>query len=305
MKPSRHAGSVPEPDRAEQARRRVLALHRLAERDEALDVLGRRQHRVPGAVVLVADLVEGARVAARHEQAHELAGLVQRAVAAAVDHVVERVERVQRLAADRAEEREVRLDARAPAPVVPLLHVLVGGPHRRPAEVVREVAAGEAQQARPALDHVLAGRPGQPGGRHPGGEVAAEHAARVDRAQHPPGVDREARAGREGRGRAGGRGTRRARAPAAGGEGESERKGERRGEATGHAREHRRRGPCLRMGRTHHGGTRRDCEPLVRLGSQTTAGSSGVPVHLGPRFSQPFSVTTTVSSWRMPSSPGM
>jgi hypothetical protein len=35
----------------------------------------------------------------------------------------------------------------------------------------------------------------------------------------------------------------------------------------------------------------------------TTAGSSGVPDHLGARFSQPFSVTTTMSSWRTPSSP--
>jgi len=35
------------------------------------------------------------------------------------------------------------------------------------------------------------------------------------------------------------------------------------------------------------------------------AGSSGVPDHFGARFSQPFSVTTTVSSWRMPSPPGM
>ena len=38
--------------------------------------------------------------------------------------------------------------------------------------------------------------------------------------------------------------------------------------------------------------------------SYTTAGSSGVPDHLGARFSQPFSVTATVSSRRMPNSPG-
>ncbi len=35
----------------------------------------------------------------------------------------------------------------------------------------------------------------------------------------------------------------------------------------------------------------------------STAGSSGVPDHLGARFSQPFSVTATVSSCLMPSSP--
>jgi hypothetical protein len=34
-----------------------------------------------------------------------------------------------------------------------------------------------------------------------------------------------------------------------------------------------------------------------------TAGSSGVPDHFGQRFSQPASVTATVSSWRIPSSP--
>jgi hypothetical protein len=39
-------------------------------------------------------------------------------------------------------------------------------------------------------------------------------------------------------------------------------------------------------------------------GPQTTAGSSEVPDHFGARFSQPASVTTTVSSWRIPSSPG-
>jgi tetratricopeptide (TPR) repeat protein len=38
---------------------------------------------------------------------------------------------------------------------------------------------------------------------------------------------------------------------------------------------------------------------------QTTAGSSGEPVHLSDRLSQPSAVTTTQSSWRMPSSPGM
>ena len=42
-----------------------------------------------------------------------------------------------------------------------------------------------------------------------------------------------------------------------------------------------------------------------RGSSYTTAGSSGVPDHFGARFSQPFSVTTTVSSCRIPSSPGM
>jgi hypothetical protein len=37
----------------------------------------------------------------------------------------------------------------------------------------------------------------------------------------------------------------------------------------------------------------------------TTAGSSGLPDHFGARFSQPSAVTTTVSSWRIPNSPGM
>ncbi len=37
--------------------------------------------------------------------------------------------------------------------------------------------------------------------------------------------------------------------------------------------------------------------------AHTAAGSSGVPDHLGARFSQPDSVTATVSSWRMPNSP--
>jgi len=35
----------------------------------------------------------------------------------------------------------------------------------------------------------------------------------------------------------------------------------------------------------------------------TTAGSSGLPDHLEASFSQPVSVTATVSSWRIPSSP--
>jgi len=37
--------------------------------------------------------------------------------------------------------------------------------------------------------------------------------------------------------------------------------------------------------------------------AHTTAGCSGAPLHVGPRFSQPSSVTATVSSCRMPSSP--
>ena len=41
------------------------------------------------------------------------------------------------------------------------------------------------------------------------------------------------------------------------------------------------------------------------LTPHTTAGSSGVPDHFGARFSQPSFVTATVSSWRMPISPGM
>jgi hypothetical protein len=40
-------------------------------------------------------------------------------------------------------------------------------------------------------------------------------------------------------------------------------------------------------------------------GPKTVKVESGVPDHLGARFSQPFSVTATVSSCRMPSSPGM
>jgi len=43
---------------------------------------------------------------------------------------------------------------------------------------------------------------------------------------------------------------------------------------------------------------------LVKPVAYTTAGSSGVPLHFGARFSHPDSVTATVSSWRMPSSPG-
>jgi hypothetical protein len=42
---------------------------------------------------------------------------------------------------------------------------------------------------------------------------------------------------------------------------------------------------------------------VLRVG-QTQAGCSGVPVQLGPRFSQPSAVTATVSSCRIPSSPG-
>ena len=37
--------------------------------------------------------------------------------------------------------------------------------------------------------------------------------------------------------------------------------------------------------------------------AHTTAGSSGVPDHVGARFSQPSGVTATVSSWRIPNSP--
>jgi len=39
---------------------------------------------------------------------------------------------------------------------------------------------------------------------------------------------------------------------------------------------------------------------ILHTGGYTTAGSSGVPDHFGARFSQPFSVTATVSSRRIP-----
>jgi hypothetical protein len=59
----------------------------------------------------------------------------------------------------------------------------------------------------------------------------------------------------------------------------------------------------LRVGDASHAAPRDRLVARPASGSHTTAGSSGVPDHLGARFSQPFSVTATVSSWRMPSSP--
>jgi hypothetical protein len=52
-------------------------------------------------------------------------------------------------------------------------------------------------------------------------------------------------------------------------------------------------------------GTSVACRPGSRTRPYTTAGSSGVPEHLGARFSQPSWVTTTVSSCLIPNSPGM
>jgi hypothetical protein len=45
--------------------------------------------------------------------------------------------------------------------------------------------------------------------------------------------------------------------------------------------------------------------PVKPAVGYTAAGSSGVPDPFGARFSQPDSVTATVSSWRIPNSPGM
>ena len=63
-------------------------------------------------------------------------------------------------------------------------------------------------------------------------------------------------------------------------------------------------GACPRASGSHPS-WRMPGRALRATDTHTTAGSSGVPDHFGARFSQPLSVTATVSSWRMPSSPGM